>query len=154
MATRRFLVCAQCGPSPGRGKLFDVLLARAREQPLLCSKCGALATLRLKFAFGLNGADSECTVRDCFVPRVLESWKERDGRDVTFYPFLVIVQRHGRELAAWLPYWHVVDRAHRPVTKYGQWAPFMDFHLFADLLSQARAKGHFTDGQISRTRGE
>jgi hypothetical protein len=128
--------------------LFDVLLVRAGEQPLLCSKCGALATLRLKFSFGLSAADSECTVRDCFVPRKLESWEQRDGGNVTFYPFLVIVHRHGRELATWLPYWHVVERGRRRVTKYGQWAPIMDCHLFADLLSQAQAKGYVADGHI------
>ena len=148
MATDRVFVCPQCGPFPTRGKLFDVLLARAREEPLRCAKCSGLATLRLKFPFGLNAADSECTVQDCFIPRQLESWKERDGSNVTFYPFLVIVQRRGRELATWLPYWHVVERGPRPMTKYGQWAPFMDFHLFADLLSQARAKGHFAEGNV------
>jgi len=148
MATDRFLVCASCGAHPARGKLFDDLLAHARQQAVVCSKCGAPATLRLKFPFGLNAADSECTVRDCFLPRRLEGWKDKDSANVTFYPFLVVVHRHGRELAAWLPYWHVVERGRKPLTKYGQWAPFMDFHLFADLLSQAQAKGYFTEGHV------
>jgi hypothetical protein len=147
MATGRFLICDQCGPSLAGGTLFDVLLARAHGRPQHCAHCGSPTGLQLKFDFGLNAADSECTVRDCFVPRQLESWNETDESKVTFYPFLVIVQRHGRELAAWLPYWHVVERGKKPAKKYGQWAPFMDLHLFADLLDQARARG-YTSEQI------
>lgn len=142
MATRRFLVCKQCGPSLARGTLFELLLSRAHGQLHRCPKCDALAALRLNFDFGLNAPDSECTVLDCFAPQQPESWKEKDGSTVTFYPFLVIVRRHGRDLAAWLPYWHIVARGHRRTRKYGQWAPFMDFHLFRDLLAQAEAKGY------------
>jgi hypothetical protein len=29
----------------------------------------------------------------------------------------------------------------RGLEKYGQWAPFMDAHLFDDMLAQARAAG-------------
>ncbi|RMG26793.1 MAG: hypothetical protein D6724_01035 [Armatimonadetes bacterium] len=101
-----------------------------------------MTELRLRFDFGLNAPDRACTVRDCFAPRQLESWNEADGSRVTFYPFLVILQRHGRELAAWLPYWHTIDNGFRTVQKYGQWAPFMDFRLFADLLNQAAEKGY------------
>lgn len=122
---------------------MDALLSLERNRFLRCSKCDAPATLRLKFDFGLNAPDSECTVLDCFVPRRPESWKATDEANVTFYPFLVIVQRHGRNLAVWLPYWHVVERGGRVTQKkYGQWAPFMDFHLFKDLLDQAQAKGY------------
>src|SRR5882672_8735503 len=142
MATGRVLACSRCGPSPAPGTLFQTLLACAQGQPQRCPRCGATPELRLKFELGLDADDSECTVRDCFVPKRLESWAQADGSRVTFYPFLIIVQRHGRDLAAWLPYWHVVERAHRSTPKYGQWAPFMDFHLFADLLNQAQAKGY------------
>jgi hypothetical protein len=69
---------------------------------------------------------------------------------VTFYPFLVVLQRHGREHAAWLPYWHTIEKhGRKPTQKYGQWAPFMDFGLFADLLTQARAKGYLPGGLAS-----
>jgi hypothetical protein len=100
--------------------------------------------LRLSFDLGLNAPNPPCVLRDCFVPRELESWKEKDGSPVTFYPFLVILNR-GRRLAAWLPYWHVVERKKREIKKYGQWAPLMDFKLFSDLLAQARSSSAIKD---------
>ena len=142
MATKRFLRCNQCGLLTAPGTLFQVLLARAHAQPHDCPNCGSAAELQLTFAFGLNASHSECTVRECFVPRRLESWAGKDGSQVTFYPFLVILDRHERERAAWLPYWHLIVRGRNSVQKYGQWAPFMDFRLFADLLNQAEAKGY------------
>jgi hypothetical protein len=123
--------------------LLDLLLAQAQGDPHRCPRCGAEAKLRLKFEFGLGARDSECTVLASFIPQKLESWSQPDGTAITFYPFLVILQRHGRKLAAWLPYWHVIDGDGKRTRKYGQWAPFMDFELFADLLNQARQSGYF-----------
>jgi len=148
VATRRLLVCERCGPLPATGTLFDDLRARASGDAGQCPKCHAHhVELRLGFGFGLNTPDPESTVRDCFIPRQLESWRDEDGSKVTFYPFLVIVQRHGREQAAWLPYWHTIEKhGRKPAQKYGQWAPFMDLDLFEDLLAQARAKGYLLGG--------
>ena len=64
-----------------------------------------------------------------------------DGNTITFYPFLVVVERHGRGNAIWLPYWHVVEDGIRRKKKFGQWAPFMDEKLFVDLIVQARENG-------------
>jgi hypothetical protein len=73
----------------------------------------------------------------------LERWTDRrNGSGVCFYPFLVVLKRHGREHAAWLPYWHIVTYKNgRVKKKFGQWAPFMDEHLLYDLLKQARDHG-------------
>jgi hypothetical protein len=151
MATTRLLVCKRCGPSRLRSTLFDALLAQARGAARPCSRCGARVALRLTFEFGLNASHSECTVLDCFVPQRPRSWRDRDGSRVRFYPFLVILRRHGRGLAAWLPYWHTVEKAGRkPVRKYGQWATFMDSDLFEDLLAQARAKGYLQKARGGR----
>jgi hypothetical protein len=61
---------------------------------------------------------------------------------VTFYPFLVVTERKGRDQAVWLPYWHVVGDGEENRKKYGQWAPFMDMKLFRDLLAQPRDEGY------------
>jgi len=149
--TQRLVVCERCGPSPATGStLFEDLLAKALGETRQCTECHAHhVELRLKFSFGLNASDPECTVRDCFMPRHPERWRDADGKEVTFHPFLVVLQRHGREQAAWLPYWHTVERPGRKrAQKYGQWAPLMDFSLFEDLLSQARAKGYLLGGLL------
>lgn len=142
MATVRFYNCKICGRSPIRMSLFDTLHQHARQGPPVCSRCAKPSTLQLKFAFGLDAADSDTTVRDCFVPQKLETWKNTDGHSVTFYPLLVVVHRHARRLAFGLSYWHVIDDGVKRTRKYGQWAPFMDEHLFRDLITQAQEKGH------------
>jgi len=135
--------------------MFDNLLSRANGDPQLCPHCNAVMDLQLSFDLGLNAPNPPCVLRDCFVPRKLESWSEKDGSPVTFYPFLVILRRYERGLAAWLPYWHIVERKNRKIKKYGQWAPFMDFKLFSDLLAQAAIKGYVLgnkSGMRRRTR--
>lgn len=142
MATNRYLDCGKCGPTLITISLFEALLDHARHGPPTCPRCHQAAGLRLKFAFGLNAPDSDCTVQECFVPTEPQSWKDAGGNTVTFYPFLVLVHRHGRKIAAWLPYWHLVEYGRKTKMKYGQWAPFMDEHLFIDLITQAREKGY------------
>lgn len=141
MATQRFYKCERCGRTSAAPSLFDTLLRSAQGKVPKCSRCGAPSVLRLVFDFGLGARNRECTVLRSFLPRRLESWSYgRVGR-VTFYPFLVLLQRHGRDLAIWLPYWHTVEGGPVRVSKYGQWAPFMDAALFADLLAQAKENG-------------
>jgi hypothetical protein len=107
-----------------------------------CDNCAAETSFHLRFDFGLGAADNQSTIAGVFHPREPETWVDRDGSKVTFYPFLVVLNRKNRERAIWLPYWHVVERkSARPLEKYGQWAPFMDAHLFDDMLAQARAAG-------------
>ena len=142
MATIRQYICKKCPPRHA-GSLFDALLIKASGKPVKCRRCGTpYESLRLKFDFGLGGTNSECTVLDCFTPGRIERWPDGKRGEVSFYPFLVIVKRHGRENAVWLPYWHLVKRGKKVIKKYGQWAPFMDNHLFQDLLQQARRRGY------------
>jgi hypothetical protein len=145
MATKRNWHCPNgCAPIKA-ASLFDALLSIAKREQLACPQHpGDLRNLKLEFPLGLGASDSSCTVDRAFTPRKLESWTNRDGSSVYFYPFLVILQRHGREHAAWLPYWHIVTLKNgRIKKKYGQWAPFMDEHLLYDLLEQARGHGFF-----------
>jgi len=141
MATIRQYICKNCPPK-NAGRLFDALKKKAKGKILECQKCGMpYDSLRLKFDFALGATNSECTVLDCFLPKDIAKWK--DGKKtVEFYPFLVIVKRHGKENATWLPYWHIIKDKEKKTIKYGQWAPFMDSHLFNSLLEQAKKKGY------------
>lgn len=94
----------------------------------------------LNFDFGLDAEKSRCKVLDAFIPAndKPDQWSS-DGGNVTFYPFLVILEgteKPGRSI--WLPYWHTVEGKR----KYGQWAPHMDDFVFIDLINQAREKGY------------
>ncbi len=143
MATEKFIMCERCGQLPMPGILFCTLLNKARGDDLKCPKCGTFAELHLRFDIGLDATHNECTVLDCFIPRNPECWHRAEGSKVKFYPFFVILRRHGRNLAVWLPYWHIVKMDDQTlIRKYGQWAPFMDTNLFEDLLSQAQSKGY------------
>jgi hypothetical protein len=97
----------------------------------------------MTFDFGLGVIDKECMIEAVFHPHLLESWNDRDGSKVTFYPFLVVLKRGGRDRAVWMPYWHVIESngGKRPKEKYGQWAPLMDAPLFESLLAQAHKAG-------------
>lgn len=136
MATTRQYVCDKCAPRPA-GSLFAALLNIAKGGAKRCRTCKGPLKLRLKFPFGLDAKDSDCVVTHAFVPRTIERWKDSKGRRVKFYPFLVILNRHGRKKAVWMPYWHLVGVGKSTQKKYGQWAPFMDEALFNDLLNQA-----------------
>ena len=96
----------------------------------------------LSFDFALDVPDKNAEVLASFLPDLLKDpWPDSHRRTVTFYPFLVVAKREGRDQAAWLPYWHVIQDGERKSRKYGQWAPFMDMKLFEGLLTQARNAG-------------
>lgn len=140
MATIRQFICATCKPA-NAGNLFEALKKVATDRALPCPRCGKHLRLRLKFNFGLNATDSDCTVIAALLPRRREKWRDENSNPVEYYPFFVFLKRHGRETAFWFPYWHLVTTKRRTIRKYGQWAPFMDYHLFRDLLRQARQRG-------------
>jgi len=112
----------------------------AEDNKPACRSCGASTDLHLSFDFALCVQDKDAKVLASFYPHQLEEWP-CEGRTVTFYPFLIVTEREGRDRAVWLPYWHVVRDGGKDNPKYGQWAPFMDMELFEDLLSQARNDG-------------
>lgn len=150
MATKRNWHCEKgCDPIKA-ASLFDALLSIAEGTKLDCPRHpGNLRNLKLEFPLGLGATDSSCTAARAFLPKELERWTDqRNGSEVCFYPFLVVLKRHAREHAAWLPYWHIVTYKNgRVKKKYGQWAPFMDEHLLYDLLKQARDQGFLTSSK-------
>lgn len=140
MATKRIWECESCKDKRHAGSMFDALRDFSRSRK--CPECKAAhRELRLIFDFGLNASHSNCTVLASFSHRTPQSWTDKDGSKVEFYPFLVILKRHGRQEAVWMPYWHLVHKKKRVIKKYGQWAPFMDMNLYKDLLKQAK-KAH------------
>jgi len=142
MATIRQYICKNCPPK-NAGNLFEALLNKTKGKVVKCPRCGnPYSSLRLNFAFGLGATNSECTVLECFIPEKRQQWKDGKNKNVFFYPFLVIVKRHGKENATWLPYWHIIKDGKKETRKYGQWAPIMDSHLFKNLLEQAKKKGY------------
>ncbi len=93
------------------------------------------------FDFALCVREKNAEVLASFYPHPPEDWLDAGGRTVTFYPFLIVTKREGRDQAVWLPYWHVIRDGEKENLKYGQWTPFMDMELFKDLLAQARNAG-------------
>src|SRR3989442_5489008 len=109
MATRHSYKCEPCGRTTSAPTLFDALHRSAQGKVPKCSRCSAHGVLRLVFDLGLGATNSECTVVHSFLPRRLESWSDPRAGRATFYPFLVVLQRDGRDLAVWLPYWHRIQ---------------------------------------------
>lgn len=140
MATDRFHLCPKCGRKSPAGLLFDSLHAVSLGKLHTCDQCATNMVLHLSFAWGLDAGSFECVVLDAFLPDEPVKWSDKNGREVTFYPFLVITEGKG-DRVAWLPYWHVV-RGEEEQKKYGQWAPSMDLSTFQELVAKARAKGY------------
>jgi hypothetical protein len=141
MTTRHTFRCPECPEETRKSTLFGAVKAVAEHNKPACRRCGGSTTLHLTFDFALCVQEKNAEVLACFYPDPPEEWP-CEGRTVTFYPFLIVTKREGRDQAVWLPYWHVVRNGEkRDHKKYGQWAPFMDMRLFEDLLSQARNAG-------------
>lgn len=141
MATERFYLCPKCGRKSRPGLLFDALLAVALGELHTCDQCGTNVALHLSFPWGLDAGPFKCVVLDAFLPDEPVRWSDKNGREVTFYPFLVILGGEGgRE--AWLPYWHIVRGKGQEQKKYGQYAPDMDLSTFQELLTKAQTKGY------------
>lgn len=144
MATTRLTKCTHCTPAADKGTLFRTLL-RIADDPNQPCECGGTRSVHLGFDFGLGATDKESEIEAAFRPQPLESWTDRDGSTVTFYPFLVVLKRSNRKRAVWMPYWHVVESSSgKRKEKYGQWAPVMDESLFESLLAQAQKAGILT----------
>jgi len=133
--TSQHLLCPQCRrKSPTHQKLFDALYDFQRSIPPACPSCGAKRELHLELDFQLGTGDSEFKVVSAFLPEKLESWLGEEEEEVTFYPFLVVLQRRDGSRVCWLPYWHVTGKEAR----YGQHAVCLDHGQLDDLIRQAK----------------
>ena len=103
MATDRFYLCPKCGRKSKPVLLFDSLFDVAMGKLRTCDQCGTNMALHLRLAWGLDAGPFKCVVLDAFLPDQPVRWPDKNGREVTFYPFLVIMEGEGgREV--WLPY--------------------------------------------------
>lgn len=120
---------------PTHRKLFDTLYEFQKVSPEDCPKCGAAQELRLDLDFQLGCGDGEFKVVSAFLPDKLDSWLGDEEEEVTFYPFLVILERPGDgKQFCWMPYWHVTGKEAR----YGQHAICLEQAQLESLIAQAR----------------
>jgi hypothetical protein len=83
--------------------------------------------------FQLGAGDSDFRVVSASLPDRLDSWLGQEEEEVTFYPFLVVLERAGdHRQFCWMPYWHVSGREAR----YGQHAICLEHSQFESLISK------------------
>jgi hypothetical protein len=58
-----------------------------------------------------------------------------EQEEVTFYPFLVVLETEGKQFC-WMPYWHVTGKEAR----YGQHAVCLEQKQFESLMAQVQEK--------------
>jgi len=133
-----YFFCNTCHKKyPTHQRLFDTLYNFQRMNPEHCPECGEARELRLSLDFQLGYGDEEFKIVSAFLPAQLESWLGEEEEGVTFYPFLVVMERVGDgKQFCWMPYWHVTGKGAR----YGQHAVCMDRTQFESLMVQAREK--------------
>ncbi len=132
MATQ-FFVCTECHKKfPTHQKLFDTLYAFSKSLVEDCPICGSLRELWLTLDFQLGAGDSDYKVVSAFLPDKLESWLGEEEEEVTFYPFLVVLERFDHKQFCWMPYWHVTGKEAR----YGQHAVCLEQTQFESLMRQ------------------
>lgn len=135
--TVQCLYCSQCGKKYAtHRKLFDTLYAFSKGFPEDCPICGATRELKLTLDFQLGAGDFDFKVVSAFLPDKLESWLGEEEEEVTFYPFLVVLQNSEDKQFCWMPYWHVTGREAR----FGQHAVCVDRAQLDSLMAQYEDK--------------
>ena len=134
----QFYFCVQCHKKyPTHHKLFDTLFEFQKMHPEDCPLCGGTRELRLTLDFQLGAGDGEFKVVSALLPDKLESWLGSEEEEVTFYPFLVVLDRlDDHRQFCWMPYWHVSGKEAR----YGQHAVCLEQRQFESLMEQVHEK--------------
>ena len=133
----QFFYCTQCHKKyPTHHKLFDTLYAFTKSAPEPCPVCGGVRELQVNLDFQLGAGDSHYKVVSALLPEKLESWLGEEEEEVTFYPFLVVLETSEGQQYCWMPYWHVTGKEAR----YGQHAVCLDKRQLASLIEQAEEK--------------
>ena len=83
----------------------------------------------------LGAGDSDYKVVSALLPEKLESWMGEEQEEVTFYPFLIVLETEGKQFC-WMPYWHVTGKEAR----YGQHAVCLEQRQFESLMAQVQEK--------------
>lgn len=133
----QYFYCTQCHKKcPTHQKLFETLYEFSKSSPEDCPACGGRRAVHVSLDFQLGAGDGEFTVISAFLPLKLESWLGEEEEEVTFYPFLVVLQNSEGKEFCWMPYWHVTGKDAR----YGQHAICLDMGQFVSLLAQVQEK--------------
>ena len=93
---------------------------------------GGTRELRVSLDFQLGAGDGDFKVVSAFLPEKLESWLGEEEEEVTFYPFLVILQNKELRQFCWMPYWHLTGKEAR----FGQHAVCLETAQFDSLRAQ------------------
>lgn len=133
----QFFYCYVCRKKfPTRQKLFETLYDFCKSSPEPCPVCGAARELRLTLDFQLGSGDGDFKVLSAFLPDKLESWLGQEEEEVTFYPFMVVLENSEAKQFRWMPYWHVTGKEAR----YGQHALCLERAQFDSLVAQSETK--------------
>jgi hypothetical protein len=133
----QFYYCIQCHKKyPTHQKLFDTLYNFTKAAPEPCPVCAGSRDLHVTLDFQLGAGDSDYKVVSALLPEKLESWLGEEQEEVTFYPFLVVLETSEGKQFCWMPYWHVTGKEAR----YGQHAICLDKRQFASLIEQIEEK--------------
>ena len=133
----QFFYCTQCHKKyPTHQKLFDTLYNFTKAAPEACPICGGIRDLHVTLDFQLGAGDSDYRVISAVLPDKLESWMGGEQEEVTFYPFLVVLETSERKQFCWMPYWHVTGKESR----YGQHAVCLEKSQFESLIEQAEVR--------------
>ncbi len=129
----QYYLCTNCHKKePTHHKLFDTLYEFQRTQPEPCA-CGGIRELHITLDFQLGAGNSDFKIVSAALPDRLDSWLGQEEEEVTFYPFLVVLERAGdHRQFCWMPYWHVTGKEAR----YGQHAICLDHSQFENLISK------------------
>jgi len=133
-----YFFCNHChNKYPTHQRLFDTLYDFQRKQNAEdCAACGGTRDLHLNLDFQLGCGDGDFKVVSALLPEKLESWLGEEEEEVTFYPFVTVLERADGKQFVWMPYWHVAGKE----AKYGQHAICLDRTQFESLTAQAREK--------------
>ena len=131
----QYFYCTQCHKKyPTHQKLFDALHNFAARSPENCPACGQTRELHVNLDFQLGAGDGDFRVISAFLPSKLESWLGEEEEEVTYYPFLVVLQSGEGKHFCWMPYWHVTGKEAR----CGQHAVCLDAAQFDSLVEQVQ----------------
>lgn len=134
----QYFYCVQCHKkSPTHQKLFETLYNFSKSAPEQCPSCGGGRELHVTLDFQLGAGDGTFKVVSAFLPDKLESWLGEEQEEVTFYPFLVMLQGGAEQKQfCWMPYWHVTGKDARG----GQHAVCLEADQFESLMDQVHEK--------------
>ena len=133
----QFLYCTQCHKKyPTHHTLFDTLYNFTKAAPEICPACSGARDLHVSLDFSLGAGDSDYKVVSALLPEKLDSWLGEEQEEVTFYPFLVVLETSDHKQFCWMPYWHVTGNEAR----YGQHAVCLEKRQFESLIGQVEEK--------------